>query len=119
MTTKNRIITEVLDSVVYLPIECVHSSDSITYVYKDGHKQQVITGKSNDNDIVILAGVQKGEKVYLVPPQGAENWSLKKLPEELINKFKAHTEKKKPPVNTSNRERKKRGTHSKKYRPQH
>jgi len=95
MTTKNRIITKVIDSVVYVPIECVHSEDSITYVFKNGYKQQVITGASNDNDIIILAGVNKDESIYLVPPDNAKNWKLKKLPEDVIEKYKKQVKKEK------------------------
>jgi hypothetical protein len=110
MTTKNRIITEVLEDVIFVPIECVHSEDSVTYVFKDGYKQQVITGKSNDNDIVILAGVDRDEEIYLVPPAGSEDWKLKKLPAEIIDKYKVQEYKKeaKPPVpNNRNKEFKK------------
>ncbi len=88
MTTKNRIITDVIDSVTFVPIECVHSMDSVTFVYKDGYKQQVITGKSNDNDIIILEGIDNGEEIYLVPPPKAEDWDLKRLPDTIIAKYK-------------------------------
>ena len=76
MTTKNQIITDVVDSALYIPIECVHNNDSISYVFTDHHKQQVITGKSNDEDIIIRKGLQRGEKVYLYPPEGAEKWKF-------------------------------------------
>ncbi|HNC14108.1 MAG TPA: HlyD family efflux transporter periplasmic adaptor subunit, partial [Cyclobacteriaceae bacterium] len=52
MTTSNKIIANQLDSVLYVPLECLHSqSDTITYVYKsDGlkiSKQEVIVGDAN------------------------------------------------------------------------
>ncbi len=109
MTTKNKIITEIIDSALYIPIECVHNNDSITYVYKDGYKQQVITGKSNDNDIIILAGVNKDDELYLVPPGDAEDWELKLLPGNIINKFKKEKEKVKSnptDVQSTNRDKK-------------
>ncbi|MDH5608977.1 MAG: RND transporter, partial [Cyclobacteriaceae bacterium] len=70
MTTSNRIITKTMDDVFYLPLECLHSqSDSITFVYKkDGMKtikQEVMIGDANTNDVVILAGLDAGERVYL------------------------------------------------------
>ncbi len=79
MTTKNEIITEVIDSALFVPIECAHNNDSLSFVYIDHRKQQVITGKSNDEDIIIRRGLKKGEEVYLYPPKGAEGWRLQLL----------------------------------------
>jgi hypothetical protein len=88
MTTKNRIITEIIDSATFIPIECLHSNDSISYVYTGDHKQQVIPGKSNDNDIIILAGLKPGEEVYLIEPEDAAGWDMEYLPGDVIKKFK-------------------------------
>jgi len=82
MTTKNQIITETIDSALFVPIECIHNNDSLSFVYMDRRKQQVSTGKSNDVDIVIHAGLKKGNEVYLYPPKGAEGWKLRLLPEK-------------------------------------
>lgn len=79
MTTKNRIITDVIDSALYVPIECVHSNDSITYVYKGSHKQQVLSGKSNESDMIILTGLEKGDRIYLHAPADAEEWPFSYL----------------------------------------
>ncbi len=79
MTTKNRIITETIDTAMFVPIECLHNNDSLSFVYMDHRKQQVITGKSNDEDIVIRRGLKKGDKVYLYPPKRAEDWKLRLL----------------------------------------
>ncbi len=76
MTTKNEIITETIDSVLFVPIECVHNNDSLSFVYMDHHKQQVVPGKSNDEDIVIKSGLKKEDEVYLSPPKGAEEWNM-------------------------------------------
>ncbi len=80
MTTKNRIITETIDSALFVPIECVHNNDSVSFVFTDHRKQQVLTGKSNDENIIIRDGLKKGEKVYLYPPEGAETWKFRFLP---------------------------------------
>jgi multidrug efflux pump subunit AcrA (membrane-fusion protein) len=92
MTTKNRIITEVLESQVYVPIECVQANDSINYVYRGSKKQQVIPGKSNENDIVILAGLEEGDKVYLEPPANAEKWSFRFLDDNVIVQYQQKEE---------------------------
>ncbi len=86
MTTKNIIITETIDSVLFVPVESVHSNDSLSFVYKGHRKQQVITGKSNDNDIIIKAGLKEGEKIYLQSPKGAEKWRFRYLPGKKIKK---------------------------------
>jgi len=79
MTTKNKVIIEVLDSVLYLPIECINTEDSISFVYSKGKKIQVEAGKSNQDEIVVLKGLKAGQSVYLVPPEGSEKWSLELL----------------------------------------
>jgi hypothetical protein len=88
MTTKNIIITDVIDSVVYVPIESIHSNDSLSYVYRSREKQQVILGKSNENEIIIRAGLEEDSYVYLMPPEGAESWSLNLLDTAIVNQFK-------------------------------
>jgi len=80
MTTKNQIITETIDSALFVPIESVHNNDSLSFVYIGHRKQQVNAGKSNDEDIVIRAGLKKGDEVYLYQPKGAEAWKLHLLP---------------------------------------
>ncbi len=86
MTTSNRIITNNIDSALYIPLETLHSQDdSITYVFKkDGMdiiKQEVIVGETNANDAVVLGGLKETEKVYLSMPMGLENQKIILLPE--------------------------------------
>ncbi len=87
MTTKNRIITEVIDSMLFVPIESVHANDTMTYVYKGGRKTQVIPGKSNETDMIILEGLSTGDEVFLKAPSGAENWSFKLLDPEIVASY--------------------------------
>jgi len=97
MTTSNRIVAHVIDSALFIPLECLHSqSDTITYVFKkDGAKitkQEIIVGQTNANDAVILGGLAESDKVYLSIPAGKEedeiillqqmNGKRKKLKEE-------------------------------------
>lgn len=88
MTTKNRIITSVHDSVLYIPIECVQSNDSLTYVYTSRYKQQIITGESNENDIIVYEGLEKGKEIYLIPPDDAEEMDYRMLDTAIVNKYK-------------------------------
>lgn len=84
MTTKNTIITAVIPNVLFVPIECVHTSDSITFVYKSSGgsvvKQQVKAGVSNENEIIITNGLDENDKVFLLPPEKADKIKLVKLP---------------------------------------
>ena len=76
MTTKNSIITAIIDTALYIPLEAIHN-DSITFVYKDdGYttiKQQVETGESNDNEIVIKRGLVESDQVYLTVPENSKD----------------------------------------------
>jgi HlyD family secretion protein len=84
MTTKNTIITAVVPNVLYVPIESVHTKDSITFVFKEEGssivKQQVKAGVSNENEIIITNGLTEKDKVYLLPPENADKLKLIKLP---------------------------------------
>lgn len=81
MTTKNIINTSVIPDVLFLPIECVHTADSISFVYKVSgqYRQQVKTGAANENQIIITEGLKEGDEVYLSPPEKAIEWKLEKL----------------------------------------
>jgi len=91
MTTKNTILTNIIDSVLSIPIEAIFNTDSITYVYKkDGGaaiRQQVIIGASNDNEIVIKAGLKENDEVLLVPPEKSEKMKIIPLSKEIIKKY--------------------------------
>lgn len=85
MTTSNKIIAERLDSVLSIPLECLHSQDdSITFVYvKDGLsivKQEVETGERNASAVIVRAGIDPAAKVYLSVPAGQEEKEVKILP---------------------------------------
>jgi hypothetical protein len=98
MTTKNTILTNVIDSVLFIPIEAIFNADSITFVYKKKGssvtRQQVILGPSNDNEIIVREGVEEEDEVLLVPPEKAEKLTLQKLPPEILVKYKTKTVKK-------------------------
>jgi multidrug efflux pump subunit AcrA (membrane-fusion protein) len=78
MTTKNTIITDVIADAVYIPLESVHTQDTISFVYRSGRqvKQQVRLGRSNENEIVVQEGLQPGDMIYLIPPANADKWKL-------------------------------------------
>jgi HlyD family secretion protein len=81
MTTKNTINTSVIPKVLYIPIESVHNSDSTTFVYMVNKrvKQQIKTGVTNENQIIVKEGLKQDDEIYLSPPEDAEDWKLIKL----------------------------------------
>ena len=84
MTTSNKVIAEVLDDVIFIPVEAVHSQgDSITYVItKDGltiDKQEVFLGKSNADQVVVLNGIDEGLTIFLSDPNGIDDKPIKRL----------------------------------------
>lgn len=80
MTTKNAIITDVIDDAVFVPLECIHTQDTISFVYQPGRqvRKQVKLGRSNENEIVVLEGLNQGDELYLTPPANGTKWKLVK-----------------------------------------
>lgn len=103
MTTSNRIIAHVIDSALYIPLECLHSqADTITFVYKkDGIatvKQEVIVGHTNANDVVVLSGLKLADRVYLSVPKEKEEDEILLLKEMNGKRQKKEEEKPAEPV---------------------
>lgn len=83
MTTKNEIITDVFDSVLYIPLETVFHSEEVSYVVTENkERQEVKLGKSNENEIIVEEGLSKEEDIYLNPPEGYEEFKLIRLKNE-------------------------------------
>lgn len=76
MTTKNTIITNTFTSELFIPIESVHTTDSISWVVSDKKRKQVKLGESNDNEIVVKEGLSEGEEIMLTKPANAEELPL-------------------------------------------
>ena len=86
MTTSNKVIAEVLEDVLFIPVEAVHSQgDSITYIIaKEGlniTKHEVRLGKSDSDEVVVLGGIEEGITVYLSDPSGIEEKPIKRISE--------------------------------------
>jgi HlyD family secretion protein len=84
MTTGNKIITQTLTDVTYIPLESVQlGADSIPFVYeKNGKKQIVVLGESNENYVVVEQGLEPGVEIYLSTPESPESFKL--IGEDLI-----------------------------------
>lgn len=97
MTTSNLIYIASLDSVLFVPLEALHSNDTLSFVYKKTGfsitKQIVIAAESNENEIVITKGVNEGETVLLSVPTNGDDLTFEGI--ELYKEFKLLKEKKK------------------------
>jgi HlyD family secretion protein len=95
MTTGNKIITKTIDDVTFIPLESVQAGpDSIPFVYmKNGTRQIVVLGESNENNVVVEQGIEAGTQIYLSTPEKAENYKL--VGEELITIIKEKEKAKK------------------------
>ncbi len=83
MTTSNQIVTSIFEDVLFLPLEAIHVDDSIPFVYKkNGTKQVVILGESNENEIIVEQGLKEGDRLLLTIPENPEKFKLQG--EELI-----------------------------------
>jgi len=75
MTTANEILVAKQDSVLSVPLECVHTEGGVTFVFRKSGgsvvKQEVKTGMINENGTVILQGVTERDLLLLTTPPDA------------------------------------------------
>ncbi|WP_457652072.1 efflux RND transporter periplasmic adaptor subunit [Rhodocaloribacter sp.] len=83
MTTSNTIIVAEAPEALSLPLECIHATDSLTYVFvkEDGGvmRREVRLGLLNENEVIIAAGLTTEDPVYLSIPVGAEEAPIRRL----------------------------------------
>lgn len=84
MTTSNTIIVARADSVLHIPLEAIHSNDTLTYVYKkagsDIVRQEIRLGLINEFEAVIEDGLQEADQLYLSVPEERE-FKISRLPQ--------------------------------------
>jgi len=95
MTSGNKIITKTINDVTYIPLESVQSGpDSIPFVYKkNGTRQIVVLGESNENNVIVEQGIDAETLVYLSTPEAPERFKL--IGEELVAVIKEKEKAKK------------------------
>jgi HlyD family secretion protein len=76
MTTSNKVTIKTFSDVVYIPAECVHAgADRLPFVYtKNKIRQIVVTGESNEKNIIIEKGLSPKQLVYIIPPDNADEF---------------------------------------------
>ena len=107
MTTSNQIITKTYENVLYIPLEALHTEDSLTFVYKKNRtKQLVLLGEANEDQVIILEGLSAGDKLFLSVPEDASQYKLTRT--DLIPKIREQMreKQKKTMVSTHNDRRK-------------
>lgn len=71
MTASCQVVTDKIDSVVFIPITSVYEKDGKTVVYvfdPNPEEREIVVGQKNRNFIVIKEGLEEGEQVTLRDP---------------------------------------------------
>ena len=83
MTTGNSIETFTTDDVLFVPLEAVNSENGIPFVYRmtggGVEKQEVVTGALNDDEVIVVQGLDEDDRVMLTPPTANEKMEIKRL----------------------------------------
>ena len=89
MTTSNTVIVDRLPKVLHVPLETVHASDSLTYVFaRDGGRvvrQEVKLGLINENSAVVQKGLSVDDQVYMSMPADTAGLALRRLEEDVLH----------------------------------
>jgi RND family efflux transporter MFP subunit len=84
MTTGNAVQTLTLKNSLYIPLEAVTIEGGVPHVFKRERgrvvRQQIATGTMNENEIVVLRGLARGDEVLLAPPADAKTLESVALP---------------------------------------
>jgi hypothetical protein len=84
MTTANAIETYAADSALFIPLEAVNGADGVAFVYKENGsgvvKQQIVTGAMNDDEVIVVQGLEEDDRVLLAPPANADRLELVRIP---------------------------------------
>ena len=89
MTTSNTIVVAELPEVLHVPLETIHTQDSLTFVYtrRGGRtmRQEINIGLMNENEAIIEAGLDVDDRLYLSLPADTTGlpWQRLEQPETL------------------------------------
>lgn len=86
MTTGNEIVTNIYDNVFFIPIEALFN-DSLSFVFKNDNgrlvKQEIVTGASNEDEIIVEHGLEEGVEILLAEPANAGNLTFVPLDDKI------------------------------------
>lgn len=88
MTTGNEILTSTVEDALFIPLEAVAIEGDLTFVYRRTGRgivrQEIVTGVMNDDEIIVLHGLDEGDEVLLTHPADGSSLALVRLPPGLV-----------------------------------
>lgn len=91
MTTSNTIHVARFDSVLIIPLECMHENDTADFVYlrkgKQTVRREVIRGPANDNFTIIEYGLEAGDRILYLAPDDATLLASEPVPAEVREQY--------------------------------
>ncbi len=83
MTTSNTIVVAEIPEALYIPLETIHTQDSLNFVFvrRGGRveRQEVALGLLNENEAIVEAGVDEADRLYLSLPADTTGLPLERL----------------------------------------
>ncbi len=83
MTTSNTIVVAEIPEALYIPLETIHTQDSLTYVFtrRGGRtvRQEVHLGLLNENEAIVEDGLTVEDRLYLSLPTDTTGMGLQRL----------------------------------------
>lgn len=83
MTTSNTIVIAELPLALYIPLETIHTQDSLNYVFvrRGGStvRQEVQLGLLNENQAIVEGGLSEADRLYLSLPSDTTGLPLRRL----------------------------------------
>ena len=84
MTTGNVTRTYQLENTLAVSLEALHNQDSIPFVYRQRGggvvKQEIETGAVSEDEVVVLRGLNEGDRVLLSTPEDPAGLEMVRLP---------------------------------------
>jgi hypothetical protein len=84
MTTANAVLTATVEEALFIPLEAIANEAGATFVYRRvGRRivrQEIVTGIMNDDEIIVLHGLDADDEVLLAPPPDGAALPLNRLP---------------------------------------
>lgn len=83
MTTSNNIMIQKEQHALYLPLECLHGQDSVSFVFSRHQgkiiRKEVETGLVNENHVQILSGLLPEDQIYISMPEDTAGLAMVQL----------------------------------------
>ena len=83
MTTSNTIVVAEISEALYIPLETIHTQDSLNYVFvrRGGRvmRQEVTLGLLNENEVIVEAGLDEADRLYMSLPADTTGLPLERL----------------------------------------